>query len=45
MQGFSLFKVVIQCDVTSNTMLFLLEIQGYSYLFYFLFQNQKKKKN
>lgn len=41
-QGFSLFKVVLLCDVTSNTMLFLLKSKGTA-IYYFSFQNQKKK--
>lgn len=44
MQGFSLFKVVLLCDVTSNTMLFLLKSKGTA-IYYFFFQNQKKKKS
>lgn len=40
-QGFSLFKVVIICDVTSNTMLFLLVSKGTA--IYFFFSKPKKK--
>lgn len=41
MQGFSLFKVVLLCDVTSNTMLFLLKSKGTAiYLFFFLFKTK-----
>lgn len=40
MQGFSLFKVVLLCDVTSNTMLFLLKSKGTA-IYYISFQNQK----
>lgn len=43
MQGFSLFKVVLLCDVTSNTMLFLLKSKGTA-IYYIFFQNQKKKR-
>lgn len=45
MQGFSLFKVVIPCDVTSNTMLFLLKYKGtaiYSIFFSKQIKIQKK---
>lgn len=43
MQGFSLFKVVILCDVTSNTMLFLLKSKGTA--IYSIFFSKQKKKN
>lgn len=43
LQGFSLFKVVLLCDVTSNTMLFLLKSKGTA-IYYIFFQNQKKKR-
>lgn len=46
MQGFSLFKVVILCDVTSNTMLFLLKSKGTAiYSIFFSKQKKYKKKN
>lgn len=43
MQGFSLFKVVLLCDVTSNTMLFLLKSKGTA-IYYIFFLKPKKKK-
>lgn len=43
MQGFSLFKVVLLWDVTSNTMLFLLKSKGTA-IYYFFFSKPKKKK-
>lgn len=43
MQGFSLFKVVLLCDVTSNTMLFLLKSKGTA-IYYIFFSKPKKKK-
>lgn len=46
MQGFSLFKVVILCDVTSNTMLFLLKSKGTAiYSIFFSKQKKYKKKS
>lgn len=41
MQGFSLFKVVLLCDVTSNTMLFLLKSKGTA--IYYIFISKPKK--
>lgn len=41
MQGFSLFKVVLLWDVTSNTMLFLLKSKGTA-IYYFFFSKPKK---
>lgn len=43
MQGLSLFKVVLLCDVTSNTMLFLLKSKGTA-IYYIFFSKPKKKK-
>lgn len=44
MQGFSLFKVVLLCDVTSNTMLFLLKSKGTAIYYIFISKPKKKKK-
>lgn len=43
MQGFSLFKVVLLCDVTSNTMLFLLKSKGTA-IYYICFSKPKRVK-
>lgn len=43
LQGFSLFKVVLLCDVTSNTMLFLLKSKG-TVIYSIFFSKPKKKK-
>lgn len=43
MQGFSLFKVVLLCDVTSNTMLFLLQSKGTTAIYYIFVSKPKKK--
>lgn len=44
MQGYSLFKVVLIWDVTSNTMLFLLKSKGTA-IYYFFFSKPKNKNN
>lgn len=45
MQGFSLFKVVILCDVTSNTMIFLLKSKGTAIYSIFFSKHKKIQKN
>lgn len=44
MQGYSLFKVVLIWDVTSNTMLFLLKSKGTA-IYYFFLSKPKNKNN
>lgn len=44
MQGFSLFKVVLLCDVTSNTMLFLLKSKGTAIYYIFISKPKKRRK-